>query len=502
LQQDAKASSSAAAGWSADDAAIVRRAMRSASAFVQAHHSSGYYPSCTSQSGEIMGVLKQLKEEMEGDLGDSQKLETERAASFAELRAAKEDEIANGEAMAEKKEDELATTDNNLAEAKEDKAQEEATLSETQKFMANLKVTCADADKNFEARKTARASEMGAVSQTISILMEDSARDTFTSTYSLFQTAESDNSHRDQRQKVVAALRKVASKTHDPKLMALATAVQLDSFTRVKKAIDDMITMLKVEEADEVKKNDWCIAELQENDMTTAKTETRKSDLQATQAELESAIKTLEDDLASAANQISELQVNLQRANEDRQKENLDFQQTVADQTATVEILKKALDKLATFYDEESLLQKQKQTPPVAQKEYSPNKGAQGVMQMIEKLVGEAKEMTAEATKAEVEAQAAYEAIVADTNGSVLALQKEIATKTQTKAQAHKDLAMTESDIVSTVDELEGLAKYNAQIHAECDYLTKNFDLRQQTRGQEIEALQQAKQILNGASMS
>merc|ERR1712086_307152 len=115
------------------------------------------------------------------------------------------------------------------------------------------------------------------------------------------------------------------------------------------------------------------------------------------------------DDLASAANQISELQVNLQRANEDRQKENLDFQQTVADQTATVEILKKALDKLATFYDEESLLQKQKQTPPVAQKEYAPNKGAQGVMQMIEKLVGEAKEMTAEATKAEVEAQAAYE---------------------------------------------------------------------------------------------
>jgi len=284
--------------------------------------------------------------------------------------------------------------------------------------------------------------------------------------------------------------------------MALATAVQLDSFTRVKKAIDDMIAMLKVEEADEVKKNDWCIAELQENDMTTAKTETRKSDLQAKQAELEPTITTLEDDLASAANQISELQVNLQRANEDRQKENLDFQQTVADQTATVEILKKALDKLATFYDEESLLQKQKQTPPVAQKEYSPNKGAQGVMQMIEKLVGEAKEMTAEATKAEVEAQAAYEAIVADTNGSVLALQKEIATKTQTKAQTHKDLAMTESDIVSTVDELEGLAKYNAQIHAECDYLTKNFDLRQQTRGQEIEALQQAKQILNGASMS
>jgi len=108
LQADdrrASSSSSAASGWSTDDAAVVRVAMRSASAFVQRRHSSGYYPSYTSQSGEIMGVLEQLKEEMVADLGEAQKLELERATNFAELRAAKESEIANGEAMAEKKED-------------------------------------------------------------------------------------------------------------------------------------------------------------------------------------------------------------------------------------------------------------------------------------------------------------------------------------------------------------------------------------------------------------
>jgi len=390
-----------------------------------------------------------------------------------------------------------------LAEAKEDLGQEEASLSENQKFMANLKDTCANADKNFEERKNARIAELGAVSMTINILMEDSARDTFSSTYSLLQTADTEISHREQRKTANAFLRKAAIKAHDPKLAVLATAVQLDSFTRVKKAIDDMIAMLKVEEADEVKKNDWCGAELQSNDMDTAKTETRKSDLESKEADLDSAIKTLESDLESAAKQISELQLNLQRANEDRQKENLDFQQTVADQTATVEILKKALDKLATYYDEESLLQnKQTQTPPVAQKVYEPNKGAQGVMQLIEKLVGEAKEMIVDSKKSESEAQAAYESIVSDTNGSVGALQKEIATKTQTKAETNKDKLQTGADIISTVDELEGLTKYNAQLHAECDYLTKNFDVRQQARGQEIEALQQAKQILSGASLS
>ena len=35
------------------------------------------------------------------------------------------------------------------------------------------------------------------------------------------------------------------------------------------------------------------------------------------------------------------------------------------------------------------------QTPPVPQKEYAANSGASGVMQMIEKLIGEAKQLEA-----------------------------------------------------------------------------------------------------------
>merc|ERR1719258_382462 len=89
--------------------------MKSAQAFLQAHQGVGYMPSYSAQSGEIVGVMKQLKEEMEGDLAESQKLESERAATFEELRAAKTAEIENGEKMAEQKEDELATTDNDCA---------------------------------------------------------------------------------------------------------------------------------------------------------------------------------------------------------------------------------------------------------------------------------------------------------------------------------------------------------------------------------------------------
>jgi hypothetical protein len=283
----------------------------------------------------------------------------------------------------------------------------------------------------------------------------------------------------------------------------LASTVELDAFTKVKKAIDDMISMLKTQQGDEVKKNDWCKAELQENDMTTAKTEDHKGDLEAKEAKLASDIDALAKRIVDATAEIAALRVDLQRASEDRKSENQEFQKCVADQTITVEVLKKALDKLATYYDSASFLQtKKRQTPPVPQAEYAPSKGAEGVMQMIEKLVGEAQQMTKDARASESEAQAAYEAIVADTNVAVAALQKEVVTKTKNKAQAIKDKQQTGADIIDTVKELEGLSKYNAELHEECDYVLKNFDVRQTARAEEVEALQQAKQILSGATLN
>merc|ERR550537_1800843 len=123
--------------------------------------------------------------------------------------------------------------------------------------------------------------------------------------------------------------------------------------------------------------------------MTTAKTQDHQGDLEAKEAKLASDIDALDKRITEAKAEIAELQVNMQRANEDRKLENQEFQKTVHDQTTTVEILKKALDKLANYYDSAEFLQRSKQTPPVPQAEYTPNKGAGGVMQMIEKLVGE-----------------------------------------------------------------------------------------------------------------
>jgi len=492
--------------WSPEDLSMVQSALKSASAFLQSRHGQGYYPAYNFQSNEIVGVLSQLKEELEGDLAEAQKTENQRAAAFAELRAAKKQEIDTGYKMSEEKEDQLAEQDNALAEAKEDLGQEEATLSADQKFVANLKETCAEADKNFDARKAARQQEQTAISETIEILTKDEARDAMSGTFNFLQLSSSraqQSSHR--RAAAAQALRLAARKAQDPQLSVLATAVELDAFTRVKKAIDDMISMLNQQQEDEVKKTDWCKSELQSNEMATARMETQQADIEAQIAKLESNIQELEAGIADAKSNIASTQLNLQKATMTRKQENLDYQKVVSDQTVTIEVLEKALDRLATYYDLVQTSGKswiQRQTPPVPQMEFSKNAGSTGVMEMIEKLVYDSRELMSNSKKAESESQAAYEKLIADSNAQVKALQEEVVSKTQAKVDAEKDHRDAKADLAETMRELEGLAKYNAEMHAECDYVLKNFDVRQQARREEIVALQQAKQILNGASLS
>merc|ERR1719203_1311361 len=189
LQQQGATTLSTATEWSTEDMAVVNRALKSASAFVQARHGESYYPAYNFRSGEIVGVLKQLKEEMEGDLSEAQKNENQRAAAFAELRAAKTQEIDIGYRRSEKKEDELANQDNALAEAKEDLGQEKAALAADRKFVSNLQETCANADTNYEKRKSSRQEEMKAISETIEVLQGDVARDAMSGTFSFVQVS-------------------------------------------------------------------------------------------------------------------------------------------------------------------------------------------------------------------------------------------------------------------------------------------------------------------------
>ena len=137
--------------------------------------------------------------------------------------------------------------------------------------------------------------------------------------------------------------------------------------------------------------------------------------------------------------------------------------------------------------------------PPPGFKEYKQSSGSGGVMGMIEQIIRDTEKLEAEAIKAETDAQKAYESFVKDTNASIEEKTRQITEKTSEKAEAEEDKTATSEGKDTAMSEMQQLSNENADLHKACDFTLKNFDIRQEARDQEVEALRQAKAILSGA---
>merc|ERR1712060_825892 len=204
--------------------------------------------------------------------------------------------------------------------------------------------------------------------------------------------------------------------------------------------------------------------------------------------------------------EIAEMQVQLKRAGEDREKQNKEFQSTVADQRETQKLLTAALSVLQDFYAKQapaaSLAQKQEPVgppPPPGFETYKKSAASGGVLSMIQQIISDAQAMEAETIRSEEDAQKAYEDFVKETNASIEAKSKDIVNMSEDKAKAEADQVEAKENKEAVMLELEQLANYKAELHSSCDFVMKNFEIRQTARDEEIEALKQAKAILSGA---
>jgi hypothetical protein len=460
---------------------------------------SGKAPAYANQSGEIFGILQNMQETFEANLSQSQKEEMENQKAYEDLKAAKEAEIAAGQEQIDTKTDELAATDEKLAQDKQDIEDTRNSLSADEKYLMDLKEKCQQTDAEWEQRQKTRTEEIAAVSEALKFLSSDDAHDLFTSTFNFVQMTVGQKAVRNQAARVIENV-----SVDKPRLAAIAQSIRLDAFTKVKKAIDDMVAALLQEKADEIKHKDFCVDGLHENEKDTTEQERNKSDLIAKIDELSGRIASLASAIADLTAQIEESQVQLKRAGEDREKQNLEFQKTVQDQRATMKLLGQAMNVLKSFYEKNAkgvALAQQEPVgppPPAGFKSYANNAGGGGVIAMITQIINDAKAMEAEAIHDEEDAQAAYESFLQGTNESIAAKQRDIVSKEQAKATAEGDKATAETGLDDTETQLAQLANEAADLHKACDFTLKNFDIRQEGRDQEVEALRQAKAILSG----
>jgi len=469
-------------------------------AFVQGGTSTG------APSSEIFGILKQMKETFETNLGASQKEEMENQKAYEDLKAAKEEEIAAGQSQVDTKTVQLGNTDEKNAQSKEDLEDTQEVLAADTKFLANLKERCASMDSEYEERTKTRQLEIQAVSKALAFLSSDEAHDLFTRTFNFVQVSSGSK----RRDAVAKNLAQAAKKFNDPKLSTLAVRARLDAFTKVKKSIEDMVDKLIKEKEDEIKHKDFCIEEINNNERDTEMKERDRDDLIAKIDDLAMTIDSLSKAIEVLKAEVAEMQVQMKRAGEDREKANKDFQMTVADQRATQKLLTAALGILKGFYEKAALISvnqhSEKQTtgqaPPPGFKSYEKNAASGGVMGMMSGIINDAKAMEAEAIRGEESAQKTYEEFVMDTNASIEEKVKDIVAKTEAKAKAETAKVEATAERDDVLGELEQLANENADLHKSCDFTLKNFEIRQTARDEEIEALKQSIAMFSGASFS
>jgi len=455
-------------------------------------------------SGEIFGMLKQMKESFETNLANSQKEETQSQKDYEDLKKAKTEEIAAATDLIGTKTQELAKSDEKNVQSKESLEDTQSVLAADTKFLTNLKEQCGAMDADYEERVKLRQQEIMACGKALAFLSSDEAHELFSRTLGFVQLRSSVSSKR--RTQVSKLLMQAAHKHKDQLLYNLAVSTRMDAFAEVRKNIQAMIDQLVKEKADEVELKDFCVSEINTNEAETEGKTRDKADLTAKIEDLTSSIDMLGKEIETLKAEVAELGVQLTRAGEDREKENKDFQIVVADQRATAKLLTAALGILKGFYEKAALVQTKstvyKQEPPASFAKQEPNKQSGGVMGMMEGIIGEAKTMEAEAIRAESDAQVSYETFVKDTNDSITEKTKDMVNKGEMKAKAESDKVEKEAAAGAVDEDLASLAAENGDLHKQCDFTLKNFDLRQGARDDEIEALKQALNIFSGAKFS
>jgi len=453
--------------------------------------------SYTPASGAIFGILKQMKEEFESNIASSSDEEAQALSEYNGMKKAKTDQINAAEDLSSSKTVELGDTKAKLADDKQDLKDTTAQLEADTKFLASVKDSCATADADYDARQKVRGEEIKAVGETIGILTSDDAQSSFSKSSAFIQLSlrtRRTSSTEMKREQAARILKAAAMKSGDRSLAKLSSKVKLLDFSEIKKAIDDQVAELKKVQQAEAEEYEFCTSELKANVKETAAKNDAKADLEQKIADLESEIATLTEQIAALKKEVAETQVEMADASTNRELENKDFQVTVADQKATQAILKKAMDRMKAFYA--SFAQ---QTPP-KQGEYSKHGGGNVVVQLLEAVINESKDVESKALKAENDAQKTYEEYIAESNAANQAAADNIMSKSSALAKADKGKIAATTDRDDTIQNLLMLGEHNVALHQDCDFLIKNFEVRQQNRAEEVESLNNAKAIFSGAN--
>jgi len=512
------------------------------------------------QSGEVVGILKQLKDEMSKTLADLTGEEDSSIKNYDALMEAKKKEIAALSAAIETKLAKVGELGVTIANLENEAGDAAASLAADQEYLAELEKSCGTKASEWEERQKLRAEELVALSETIKVLNDDDALDLFKKTLdspSSFVQVQSRSE--DMRSRALDTLKKAKSmpmpasgsgrSTHLD-LVMLALRGKKIGFEKVISMIDGMVETLHKEQTDDDQKKEYCGTQLDLSDDKAKDWSRRLAELQDAMAVAEETMETAKEEAKKLKKGISDLDKAVAEATENRKEENAAFVKLQAENSAAKELLNFAKNRLNKYYNpklykppakqeltrEEQIAVNLGGTPPPTEapggiagtgvtvfaqlsshtvhqaKRAAPGPPPEtfgayttkseentGVLAMIDLLIKDLdKELTVSETE-EHEAQVDYTTLMEDSAAKRKADSAALTQAEMTKASAEGFMEQYSEEATAAGKELMAIHKFITALHAECDWLLKYFDARKEARSSEIDSLKNAKAVLSGA---
>ena len=507
------------------------------SSFLSTDAHSDYAP----QSGQITGILKQMRDTMQADLDTTTATEEEALKNFDALVAAKEKQINSLTKEIEDKMARLGDGGVKLSEMKEDLEDTTESLAEDKQFLADLDKSCATKQGEWDVRCKLRTEEILAVADTIKILNDDDALELFKKTLpgsaSLLQVQVTT---REMKQQALAMLKGVKG-SYQINLISLALKGKKVSMTKVIKMVDDMVILLGEEQkADEAKK-EQCEKDIDETEDKHKELNVAIADLEKATEETKESIATLTDEIAALTQGIKDLDKQVAEATVTRKEENEDYVAVLAGNSAAVELLGFAKNRLNKFYNpkmykeapKRELTEEERVTlnmggtlaptaapggiagtgvglaqvapppPPETFGAYSKkSEESNGVIAMIDSLIGDLEKEIQEMEFEEKDSQSEYEEFIEDSANKRATDSKSLTDKEAAKADAEAALIKLGEETKDKMTENMNTMETLRDLHLDCDWLLQNFDTRKEARTGEVDALKKAKAVLSGADYS
>jgi len=472
------------------------------------------------QSGQISGILKTMHDEMSAALADATATETAAIDAYKSLMQSRLKEKAALTEAIESKSAKIGELGVQIASMENDAGDTAEALAADQKFLAQLEKGCATKTAEWEARSKTRAEELVALADTIKLLNDDDALELFKKTLpsasaGFLQVQVSTSS---ARARALTMIRQGMQKVKSPNrvgldLISLALHGKKIGFEKVIAMIDEMLATLKKEQVDDDEKKTYCAEQFDVSDDQKKSLERKISDTEAAISVSEDSISTLTEEIAALTAGIKELDASVAEATANRRAEHVEYGELIASNSAAKEILGMAKNRLQQFYNPKlaktttvappAMVQANPGMPPATWGAYNKQSSANGgVVEMINVLIGDLDKQMTEAEAEEKNAQADYETLMADSAEKRTADSKSLSEKSSTKAETEAALEGHTETKASLGKQLGATHKYIASLHAECDWLVKYFDVRQQARADEVDSLQNAKAVLSGADFS